>query len=280
MQVGVCYIPTMPGIWEDAIALAGSLGFQGFEITARHPAGRTDPAAPPTLLETRRIEKARHPSDLDDLLDHPERVASLREAAQKAGVTLNSVAVTGFGPGFRLSDADPTVREATVERVRLLIQRSAELGAAVLMIPVAPPVADEPAVARWVGSIRELVPTAAALGVKLGLETSYDSAKVREIVESLDSPWVGDYFDVGNSAALGRDPVAEIRLRQGLIVQMHVKGVRGAELSEGTVDLDGVNRAIRETGFTGWVMLESLPGDDARATARRNLTAIRQHFAP
>ena len=132
MKVGVCYIPTMPGTWEEAIARAGALGFQGFEVTARHPAGRTDPAAPASLLETRRIEAVRHPSSLDELLDHPERVASLRDAARRAGVELNSVAVTGFGPGFRLSDADSAVREATVQRIALLIQRCSELGATVL----------------------------------------------------------------------------------------------------------------------------------------------------
>jgi hexulose-6-phosphate isomerase len=269
----------MPGTWEEAIARAGALSFQGFELTARHPAGRTDPAAPPSLLETRQLEAVRPPSGLAELLDHPERVASLRDAARRAGVELNSVAVTGFGPGFRLSDADPAVRESTVDRVRLLIRRCAELGATVLMIPVAPPVSDEPAVSRWVEAIRDLLPTAAESGVTLGLETMHDSAKVREIIESLGSPWVGDYFDVGNSAAAGRDPVAEIRLRGELIIQLHVKGVRGAELDQGTVDLDGVSQALQEIRYDRWVMLESQPGADAVGTARRNLAAIRRHVA-
>jgi sugar phosphate isomerase/epimerase len=279
MKVGVCYIPTMPGTWEEAIAQAGALGFHGFEVTARHPAGRTDPAAPASLLETRRIEAVRHPSSLDELLDHPERVTSLRDAARRAGVELNSVALTGFGPGFRLSDPDPAVREATVQRVKLLLQRCSELGATVLMIPVAPSVTDVPAVIRWVEAIRGLLTTAERLGISLGLETMYDSAKQREIIESLNSPWVGDYFDVGNSAAAGRDPVAEMLQRRELVVQLHVKGVRGAELDRGTVDLDGVKRAIQDIGFDRWMMLESTPGADANATAARNLATIRQHFA-
>ena len=107
----------------------------------------------------------------------------------------------------------------------------------------------------------------------------YESAKQREIIESLGSPWVGDYFDVGNSAGAGYDPVSEMLLRRELIVQLHVKGVRGAELDQGTVDLDGVKRAIQEIGFDRWMMLESPPGDDASAVARRNLATIRRHFA-
>jgi len=252
MQLGICHAVTLPGEWEEAIAQAGELGFEGLELFARHPTA------------------------LDDLLDHPERLGSLCRAAERAGIAIPSVAITGFVPGFLLGDTDQTVRRYTVERCRAGILRTAELGAKVLMIPVAPPIEDRPSVDRWVGSIAELIPTAAASGVQIGLETNYDSPTQRGIIELLASPWVGDYFDTGNSAARGRDPVSEIRLRHDLIIQMHLKGVGKVELSAGTVDLAAIDRAIHEIGFDRWVMLETPFLDDPVPVARRNLATLRQ----
>ena len=255
MHVGVCHAVTLPGVWEDVIAQAGELGFEGLELFARHPTG------------------------LDELLDHPERVQSIRKAADRAGIRIPSIAITGFLPGFLLGDPDRAIRQATVERCRLAIMRCAEHGASVMMIPVAPPVEDAAAVSAWVGSIGDLIPTAEGARVEIGLETNYDSAMQRRIVESLDSRWVGDYFDTGNAASRGREPVSEILLRQGLIIQMHVKGVGKVKLDAGTVDLAGINHAIHEIGFDRWVMLETPFLDDPIEVARQNLATLRRYLA-
>jgi sugar phosphate isomerase/epimerase len=240
VNVGVCHEVTLPGPWESAIAQAGELGFAGVELFARHPLA------------------------MAELLDHPERVGRIRAAAERAGVTLVSLALSGFTDGFRLGDADAAVRAATVERVRLGIRRCAELGGGVLMLPTWPARDDQAAIDRQVASVAELVPTAAECRVRLGLETTYDSATMREILGALDSPWVGDYFDTGISVRNGRDPVAELRERAGSVIQMHVAGV---------------SRALRETGFDGWMMLETRAGDDPLGKALRNQAVLRRHFA-
>jgi sugar phosphate isomerase/epimerase len=255
VNVGVCHEVTLPGPWESAIAQAGELGFAGVELFARHPLA------------------------MAELLDHPERVGRIRAAAERAGVTLVSLALSGFTDGFRLGDADAAVRAATVERVRLGIRRCAELGGGVLMLPTWPARDDQAAIDRQVASVAELVPTAAECRVRLGLETTYDSATMREILGALDSPWVGDYFDTGISVRNGRDPVAELRERAGSVIQMHVKGPQGAPLDERTVDVAGVSRALRETGFDGWMMLETRAGDDPLGKALRNQAVLRRHFA-
>jgi sugar phosphate isomerase/epimerase len=254
MQLGVCHAVTLPGEWEAAIQQAGELGFAGLEVFARHPTA------------------------LAELLDDPNRTRSIRNAAQQAGIIIPSVAITGFVPGFLLGDADPAIRRATVERCRLVVERCAELGGKVTMIPGAPSIEDTASVDRWVGSIGELVPTAASSQVILGLETNYDSPTQRRIVESLASPWVKDYFDVGNSAARGRDPVSEIRLRNSMIAQFHIKGVGKVRLDEGTVDLAAIVAAIRDIGYDRWLLLETPPLDAPVESARANLATLRAYL--
>jgi len=244
---------TLPGEWEEAIAQAGELGFEGIELFLR-------------------------PATLADLLDRPERVAVLRDAARRAGVVFPSLGLVFFGQEWRLTDPNPSMREATVEKVRVGLERCAELGGTVALLPGAAALDDPAAVEAYLTSLRELAVTAAELGVRVGIETGYSAVETRDILSQVGSPWVGDYFDTGNAAGRGRDPVEEIRARRGLIFQMHVKGVRGASLAEGTVDLAGVSKALDEIGYDGWLMLETSAGETPRESAEKNLAVLRQHF--
>jgi sugar phosphate isomerase/epimerase len=253
MHLGVCHAVTLPGEWESAIADAGALGFEGIELFVR-----ANTAA--------------------DLLDHPERVDTLGDAAARAGVSFPSLGLIYFGPDFRLFSPEAAVRDAVVERVRQGIKRCAELRGTVVLVPGAPPMEDGAAVDAYVDSLKRLVPHAARYEVKIGIETSYTAAETRAILDRVDSPWVGDYFDTGNAAGKGLDPVAEIRQRGQQIVHIHVKGTRGADLASGTVDLAGVKSALAEIGYDGWLMLETSAGDNPLDAARRNLAVLRQTF--
>ncbi|MGH2460505.1 MAG: sugar phosphate isomerase/epimerase family protein [Chloroflexota bacterium] len=253
MRIGVCHSVTLPGEWEDAIRQAGELGFAGIELFLR-------------------------PATLAELLDHPERVGALRAAAERAGVALPSLGLVFFGQEWRLTDPNPSVRDATVAQARLALRRCAELGGTVALLPGTAALDDAASTEAYLTSLRELAVAAAPLGVRVGIETGYSAAETQDVLSRVDSQWVGDYFDTGNAAGRGRDPVAEIRARGGLIFQIHVKGARGASLDAGTVDLAGVGRALREIGYDGWLMLETSAGAAPLENARHNLAILRQHF--
>jgi sugar phosphate isomerase/epimerase len=110
------------------------------------------------------------------------------------------------------------------------------------------------------------------------METSYTSDQTLTVLDRVGSPWVGDYFDTGGAAGRGWDPVREVRQRGSRIVQLHVKGPRGAALDTGAVDLEALGQALRDVGYDGWLMLETSAGDDPIGSARRNLAVLRRYF--
>jgi sugar phosphate isomerase/epimerase len=253
MRLGICHQVSLPGAWEDAIATAGQLGVEGIELFVRA-------------------------EDVPAFLESPETARSLKVAAQRAGVQISSLGLIFSFRGDALL-SDPATRQTAVARVADGIRRCADAGGDVVLVGGVPEPADAAAMDAYVASVRELVPVAREHGIRIGLECGLGSADVLAMLDRVGSPEVvGDYYDMGNLAGRGMDPVEEARLRRGRIAQVHAKGVRGAGLDAGTVDLAAVRDALRAGGFDGWLLLETSAGDDPVGNARRNLAVLREAF--
>jgi L-ribulose-5-phosphate 3-epimerase len=138
--------------------------------------------------------------------------------------------------------------------------------------------------------IRKLLPLAAALGQMVLVENvwnkmSYDhDAKPEQgperfvkFVDSLKSPWVGMYYDLGNHWKYGQ-PGEWIRAFGHRCVKMDVKGFsraadRFTEIPDGDLPWDQVRKALDEIGFSGWATAEVGGGDVKR------LAAVREQMA-
>jgi sugar phosphate isomerase/epimerase len=253
MRLGICHQVSLPGAWEDAIATAGQLGVDGIELFVR-------------------------PEDVPAFLASPDAAHSLKAAAGKAGVAISSLCLTFLMRG-EAKLADPATCPQAVAQAADAIRRCADAGGDVVLLGGVPAADETTAMDTFVASIRALVPVASGLGLRLGVESGLPSADVLAMLDRIGSPEVvGDYYDMGNLAGRGMDPAEEARLRRGRITQVHAKGVRGAGLDAGTVDLATVREALRDGGFDGWLLLETSAGDDPVGNAQRNLAALREAF--
>jgi sugar phosphate isomerase/epimerase len=253
LRLGICHQVSLPGSWDDAIAAAGACGVDGVELFIRE-------------------------SEAPALLESPAMAGAARAAAERAGVTISSLALIFLMRGeVKLADA-ATSREA-VGLAASALRRTAEVGGEVVLVGGVPAAEDAAAMDTYVASIRELAPLAADLRLRLGLESGLPAADVLAMLDRIGSPEVvGDYFDMGNVAGRGMDPVEEARLRAGRIAQVHAKGARGAALDAGTLDLVAVRDALRAGGFDGWLVLETSAGEDPIGNARHNLGILRESF--
>jgi hexulose-6-phosphate isomerase len=207
----------------------------------------------------------------------------LKAYAAAKGVGLRSLA-TGAGWGRWLTADDPAERAEAVAFVKKYLQLAAWLGAeTVLVVPGATRVAwdaSHPEVsylAAWnaaSASIRELVPTAEALGVNLALENVWNRFLISPMewkffLDQFGSDRVGIYFDAAN-CCLNCRPEDFPEILGGYIKAVHLKNFEegdcagglhgfGDDLFKGAVDFKKLFAALDAAGFAGPFTVEMIP---------------------
>ena len=247
--------------WLDVFPKAKALGYDGIELGIRGNTYR------------------------DSDLWSEAGIDALGQRAESADVPIFSVCLHTF---WQYSFADPDVASRFMAKqiVFQAIHACKVLDIKTILIPVTNPLALPPreAAHRWTYETRAVASQAAGMGIRIGLENVGRSHVVtgehmRELIEAVDNPYVGAYFDVGNAQMLGSNSVADIHCLGDRILQVHIKDPRKDRtpcyVGEGDIDLEGCLRALAEVGYKGPLVFETPPLDDAVSTAERNLRTLK-----
>ena len=201
----------------------------------------------------------------------------IAEQAQAASVPLSGLA-SGLGWRYPLTAADPELRRRGLELTAASLRVARWLGIdALLVVPGGVgadfipgfPITDyDLAYANAAAALQELAPVAEENRVHLAVENVWNKfllspLEMRGFLESIDSPWVGSYFDIGNVVLTGY-PEQWIRILGSHIRRVHFKDFRRAigtldgfcPLLEGDVDWPTVMRALHDIGYDGPVAAE------------------------
>lgn len=207
---------------------------------------------------------------------------ALRQIIDQSAIELASLCL---GVCWTYSPANDSA--GTRDRVRRIMTAScayaAELGAKWILVPVTPggeEVDHETGTARWIEMMAGVAPVAADLGVMLCLENvgrgyGKSAAELANMVDTVNSPGLGVYYDVGNAVAFGNDPVAEIKFLGSRIGEVHIKDREADLLGDGIVPIAECLQALREIGYDDWLVLETPPTDDPEAAGKHNLEYLR-----
>ncbi|MCM8821116.1 MAG: sugar phosphate isomerase/epimerase, partial [Candidatus Omnitrophica bacterium] len=123
-------------------------------------------------------------------------------------------------------------------------------------------------------SIKELIPFAKKVGVKIGIENVWngflaDPVAMRTFVDQFRSSYVGVYFDVANCIINGF-PEHWIEILNERIVAVHIKNFKrtdcagglhgfGDDLLSGDVNFDAVIKALKKINYKGPLTAEMIP---------------------
>lgn len=199
------------------------------------------------------------------------------EQAQQAGVRLSSLA-SGLGWRYPLSCRDEDTRQRGLELTRAAVGVASWLEVdAILLVPggvgadFIPDFKGAPydvAYDNVLAALRELAPVAQEYGVSIGVENVWNKfllspLEFRDLLDTVNSPRVGCYFDVGNVLLTGY-PQQWIRILGQRIVRVHFKDFQKSvgtldgfcDLLAGDVDYPEVMKALREIGYDGFVTPE------------------------
>lgn len=211
----------------------------------------------------------------DDAYRMPaSRRAKLRRAAVDAGLAVSGLHwLLVAPPGLSITSADPAVRERTVGVMRRLIELCAELGGSYLVhgSPAQRRITGEPdpkeAAVRGEAAWSAIADDARKAGVVYCIEPlaapDADFVNTLEeaaaIVRRIANPALRTMIDTSAAGVMEKAPVAEIVRRwlpTGLVahVQFNDRNRRGP--GEGEDRFAPVVRALRETGYTGWIAME------------------------
>ena len=189
-------------------------------------------------------------------------VAEIRQLAENSGVAVWSVCADYYMTG-RLVTSRGVPREAAVEHLIWLVGRAGSLGARYIVLPFVDvsSLQSSQELEGLLVVLRSVAPAAGRIGVELHLETDLMPADLVAVLEQVLHPLVRVNYDIGNSAALGHDPVEELTLLKPWLGSMHIKDrvLSGGTvpLGTGAADFPTCFRLIYTAGFCGPLILQA-----------------------
>jgi L-ribulose-5-phosphate 3-epimerase len=246
MPVGL-YEKALPDAmsWEERLRAAGEAGYDFVEISIDESEKRLS-----------RLNWAA-----------PERNA-LRTCIANTGVKIMTMCLSGHRK-YPLGSHDPVIRQKGLAVLHKAIDFAGDIGLRVVQVmayDVFYETSDEETKAYFMEGLYRGAQYAGQAGVMLGLE-NLDTPFVENlrqglaVIHEINSPWLRLYPDMGNLAAAGYSPPAEIPLAKGQILGVHIKDampkiIRGVPFGEGIVPFQATFQALAETGFWGLLGVE------------------------
>lgn len=198
------------------------------------------------------------------------------------------------GGGREMGSLDAATRKKGVAVFEKTLQQSKQLGGTTVLMYPGNVDKDNPyhlVFNALIESTREAVPMARETGVKIALENVWNNIflsplDVIQFVDTINSPLVGWFFDIGNVARYGW-PEQWVQALGKRIFKLDIKGYSTSkhmkegpwagfkvEIGEDEINYAAVMKALDEVGYSGgWISAEVGGGDLAR------LTKVREQIA-
>ncbi len=177
--------------------------------------------------------------------------------------------------GKPLSHQSEAVRKEAIAGVTQALKDAKHYGASsILLVPgvVNTEVTYEDCWKRSIAGIRELIPLAKELDVKIAIENVWNNfitkpEQAKEYLDEIDSPVVGWHFDIGNVLKYS-PPETWIPVIGKRILKLHIKEYSkakgfGVKLFDGDNNWPAICKALDDIGYSGWGIAEQ-PGAQSK----------------
>jgi sugar phosphate isomerase/epimerase len=189
--------------------------------------------------------------------------------------------ISGTGVRNDFTDPDPAKRKASVELVKKWIIASEKMG--IPVIRVFSGVADtkdiprEKVVDYMVADLKECAEFGKAHGVIVGIQNHHDFIKTAdetiEVIKRVNSDWFGLILDIGSFRT---DPYREIEKTIPYAVSWQLKENLYVAGVEQKTDLNELMKIIQQSGYRGYIPLETLGAGDPKVKVAGFLKEIRE----
>ncbi len=211
-------------------------------------------------------------------LQKPEIRDAYIKAAAKFGLQIPSIAIVELN-NVPLKSNNPKAEQWLSESIDVC----KAAGSTTVLVPFfgkGDLMGDEKGIDTVVEKLKKISPKAEKAGVILGVESYLTAEQQLDIVNRVNSPGVGIYYDVANSQSKGYDICKEIRLLGGRIAEIHAKD-NDDLYGKGSIDFKAVRTALDDIGYRGWLVIEGTKTPlGIEESFRYDLQYLRQVFPP
>lgn len=187
---------------------------------------------------------------------------------------VHGVEISGTGIRNNFTDPDPARRRADLRHIKEWVQVASKLGAPVIRVFAGrgiPEGYSRNEINGWiVEALKECVEYGEAHGVMIGVQNHNDYLKnadhVLEIIESVDSDWLGIILDVGSFST--ENPYEDIARVAPHAVSWQIKENLGYRDRTVRTDLTKIVKILEDVGYRGYIPIETLGGDPKKKVPR------------
>ena len=210
-------------------------------------------------------------------------VKEIQSVIAKTGVTVKTICADYFMEA-PLHSEDVTEGKKSQRVMESLLYNASQLGVSDVVVPCVDQstLHDQEAADRFVNMMAPVVLIAEQHGINLSLETDLAPAPFAALLQRFNSNRVTVNYDIGNSAALGFDPVEELNSYGKKITDIHIKdrvlGGGPVELGQGDADFKSFFIKLKEFDYTGPFIMQAYRDDEGVAIFKSQLKWIKKQM--
>jgi L-ribulose-5-phosphate 3-epimerase len=191
----------------------------------------------------------------------------IRKIVQVSGVKVLSICADYFMHAPIHSDNFATV-DKSLTILDNLIKNASLIKASDIVVPCVDQssLKNKKDIDNFVNNIKLVVKTAESAGINICLETDLEPRVFANMLDSIGSKNVTVNYDIGNSAALGYDPIEEFRAYGHKISDLHIKdrllGGRSVPLGTGNVNFSKIFDLLSKYEYQGIIIFQAFRDDE------------------
>ena len=134
----------------------------------------------------------------------------------------------------------------------------------------------------FVNNIKSIVKTAESSGINICLETDLNPKHFANMLDTIGSENVTVNYDIGNSAALGYDPIEEFKAYGHKITDLHIKdrllGGKSVPLGKGNVKFSKIFDLLSKYDYQGIIIFQAFRDDEGIKVFKEQLSWFYKNF--
>jgi L-ribulose-5-phosphate 3-epimerase len=221
--------------------------------------------------------------DFDGAEENPlltkEGISQINKVVDETGVSVQTVCVDYLMEAPLHSENIVEV-ECSKQIMTRLFNNSSKLGITDLVIPCVDKSSlnSKGAIDRFVSQISPMVEIAEDKRINLSLETDMPPGPFLELLDYFDSKYVTVNYDIGNSAALGYDPVEELSAYGNRITDIHIKDRElygdSVILGNGNANFDKFFKSLSKFNYQGLFIMQAYRDENGVDIFKKQLNWI------